>query len=175
MQANEERFDFKVHHVDAKTRRVVKSSPYRMHSIRGLGKIFERPVGSCKYFYENGRPVPQKVVDEFRIDPTRYKLPATPESREEFYKHKLSKMEELLLKMEEQNNALMEKMEKVEAKESASLASLSPSSPKVSPKQPTTMEAGEKNSAHLNPRVGGSSSQATHQKKEVPLDESRTS
>lgn len=48
-------FDLKVHHIDPKSKRIVKSSPYIRHAHAEHGVMFER---NGKFYYENGKEVP---------------------------------------------------------------------------------------------------------------------
>jgi hypothetical protein len=49
----------KVHHKNPKNGRTERVTPYRLH-IEGRVRYFEMPVGSGKFFFENGEPVAEK-------------------------------------------------------------------------------------------------------------------
>ncbi len=59
-------FDLITHPRDAKTGRVTKINPYRLHIMSGKdgGEYFERPTGSGNLYYRDGKPAGQMVKNE---------------------------------------------------------------------------------------------------------------
>lgn len=52
-------FDLKVHHIDPKTQRMTKITPYTMYGIRDVGEFFER---GGKFYYANNEEVTDQSI-----------------------------------------------------------------------------------------------------------------
>lgn len=68
---NQNEFDLRVHFRDGRTRQIVRKQPYRA-VCKDMLTFFERPVGSAKFYYRNGKPVSAHDYQKYNL--AKYKI-----------------------------------------------------------------------------------------------------